>query len=163
LASTTKPRKRTTSRSTGKANAGAAKKPSRTPRAPRTRATSQARSTARGVSEKVSSVGDTVGETAGSVGSTVNAVAETARHEASTIAKGAVAATLGTAVAAAAGRALIASRRQRHVLGVRIPRSHKGLKGIAKQLSGIAGEFEKKSLDVSKASGRAKEAAKILA
>jgi hypothetical protein len=69
---------------------------------------------------------------------------------------------VGTAVAAFAGRALIASRRQRHLLGVPIPRSHKGVKSIAKQLSGIAGELEKKSLDVSKASGRAKQAAKIL-
>jgi hypothetical protein len=80
-----------------------------------------------------------------------------------TVAKGAVAATVGTAVAAVAGRALIASRRQKHVLGIPMPRSHKGLKGIAKQFSGIAGELEKKSLDVSKASGRAKQAAKTLA
>jgi hypothetical protein len=110
-------------------------------------------------------VGDTtesVRDTVGSVGGTVNAIAETARHGAGTIAKGAAAATVGTAVAAVAGRALIASRRQRHVLGVPLPRKHKGMKDIAKQLSGIAGQFEKKSLDVSKASGRAKEAAKIL-
>jgi hypothetical protein len=36
------------------------------------------------------------------------------------------------------------------------------MKGVAKQLSGAAAELEKKSLDVSKASGRAKQAAKIL-
>ncbi|HVD57776.1 MAG TPA: hypothetical protein VNC17_13095 [Thermoleophilaceae bacterium] len=71
-------------------------------------------------------------------------------------------ATMGVAVGAIVGRALIASRRRKHVLGVPMPRRHTNMKSMAKQLSGMAGELEKKSLDVSKASGRAKQAAKIL-
>jgi hypothetical protein len=43
-----------------------------------------------------------------------------------------------------------------------MPRKRKGMKSAAKQLSGMAGELEKKSLDLSKASGRAKQAAKLL-
>jgi hypothetical protein len=69
---------------------------------------------------------------------------------------------VGTAAAAFAGRALIASRRRKRVLGIAMPRKHKGMKSVAKHLSGMAGELEKKSLDVSKASGQAKQAANIL-
>jgi hypothetical protein len=36
------------------------------------------------------------------------------------------------------------------------------VKSVARQLSGMAAELEKKSLDVSKASARAKQAARIL-
>jgi hypothetical protein len=80
---------------------------------------------------------------------------------AGTVAKGA-AATVGTAVAAFAGRALISSRRRKRVLSVPMPRKSTNVKSVAKQFSGIAGELGKKSLEVSKASGRAKQAAKVL-
>jgi hypothetical protein len=89
-------------------------------------------------------------------------MAENARSGAGTVAKGAAMATIGAAVGALAGRALIASRRRKRVLGVPMPRKRTNMKSMAKQLSGMAGELEKKSLDVSKASGRAKQAAKIL-
>jgi hypothetical protein len=100
-----------------------------------------------------------VEDTAGSIGSKVDALAGKARSGAGTVAKGAAAATVGTAVAAVAGRALISSRRRKHVLGVPMPRRRTNMKTIVKQFSSVAGDIEKKSLDLSKASGRAKQAA----
>lgn len=100
--------------------------------------------------------GDGIGDTVGSIGSK-------ARSGAATVAKGAAAATVGTVVAAVAGRALIASRRRKRVLGVPMPRKHRNMKSVAKQVAGLAGQLEQKSADVSKASGRAKQAAKVLA
>jgi hypothetical protein len=73
-----------------------------------------------------------------------------------------VAVAVGTAVAAFAGRALISSRRRRRVLGVAMPRKRTNVKSVAKQFSSMAGELEKKSSDVSKASGRVKQAATFL-
>jgi hypothetical protein len=98
------------------------------------------------------------------IGETIGSVADKARNGAGTIAKGAAAAAVGTAVAAVAGRALIASRKRKRVLGVPMPRRHKStsVKGVAKQVAGMAEQLEQKSADVSKASERAKQAAKIL-
>jgi hypothetical protein len=171
MPTTAKPSKSASSRSAATRNGNSAKKTSGSSRArsmssrtkpasPRTRSAS-AKSRASdggGISEKVGAVGDKVG----SIGSTVDSIAENARSGAGTIAKGAAVATMGAAVGAIAGRALIASRRRKRVLGVPMPRKHTNMKSMAKQLSGMAGELEKKSLDVSKASGRAKQAAKIL-
>jgi hypothetical protein len=61
-----------------------------------------------------------------------------------------------------AGRALISSRRRKRVLGVPMPRRQSSIKGLAKQFSGIAGDVEKTTLDVSNASRRVKQAANIL-
>jgi cytoskeletal protein RodZ len=170
LPSTAKPRKSANSRSAASSNGNSAKKTSSSrarsissrtkPASPRTRSasTKSRASDGGGISETVGAVGDKVG----SIGSTVDSIAENARSGAGTIAKGAAVATMGAAVGAIAGRALIASRRRKRVLGVPMPRKHTNMKSIAKQLSGMAGELEKKSLDVSKASGRAKQAAKIL-
>ena len=82
---------------------------------------------------------------------------------AGTVLKGAAAATLGTAAAAAAVRVAIASRtRRKRVLGVQIPRRHSTMKSVARQLADLAETVEQSSADVSKASGRAKHAAKAL-
>ena len=98
-----------------------------------------------------------------SIGDKVTLIAERTSESAGTVAKGAAAATAATAVAALAGRALIASRsRRKRVLGVPMPRRQSSVKGVAKRFAGMAGDLEKRSLDLSKASGRAKEAAKML-
>jgi hypothetical protein len=91
-------------------------------------------------------------------------MADKARGGAGIVAKGAAAATVGAAAAALAGRAVIHSRtRRKRVLGVQMPRRRKGMTAVAKQFADMAGEIEKQSAKVNKASGRAKEAAKILA
>jgi hypothetical protein len=102
------------------------------------------------------------GDKVGTVGSTVDSIVDTARNGAGTVAKGTAAAAVATAAAAFAGRALISSRRRKRVLGVPMPRKRTNVKSVAKQFSSLAGELEKTSLDVSKASGRVKQAGKIL-
>jgi hypothetical protein len=152
LPTTAKPRKSASSRSKSSRNGNsAATKPRRT----RSASANSRASNGDGISEKV-------GDKVGSIGSRVDSLAEKARNGAGTVAKGAAAATVGTAVAAVAGRALISSRRRKRVLGVPMPRRRTSMKSVAKQVSGMAGELEKKSLNVSKASGRAKQAAQIL-
>jgi hypothetical protein len=103
------------------------------------------------------------------VGQRLGAIAEKARSGTGTVAAGATAATVGTAVAAIAGRALIRSRSRRRVLGVPVPqglhlphRHSSGMKGVAKQVAQFAGQVEQRTADVSKASGKAKQAARIL-
>jgi hypothetical protein len=86
----------------------------------------------------------------------------TVRHEAAIVARGAAAAAIGTALAALGGRALIASRSQKRVLGVPLPHKHTTVKSIAKQVADMAGQLERRSADVSKASARAKHAAQVL-
>jgi hypothetical protein len=114
------------------------------------------------VAGKVEAVGDTVGDTVDSIGSRVDSIAEKARKGAGTAAKGAAAATVATAAAAIAGRALISSRRRKRVLGVPVPRRGTSMKSLAKQFSSMAGDIEKTTLDVSKASGRVKQATSSL-
>jgi hypothetical protein len=152
LPSTAKPRKSASSRAASSRNGNSAATKARRTRSasPKSRA-----SNGHGISEQV-------GDKVGSIGSRVDSIAEKARNGAGTVVKGAAAATVGTAVAAVAGRAVISSRRRKRVLGVPMPRRRTSMKSVAKQFSGLAGELEKKSLNVSKASGRAKEAAKIL-
>jgi hypothetical protein len=89
-------------------------------------------------------------------------IVDNTRSAAGTVAKGAAAAAAGTAVAAVAGRALISSRQPKRVLGVRMPRRRTGMKAIAKRVADIAEQVEKSSLDVSRASSQAKQAANIL-
>jgi hypothetical protein len=115
------------------------------------------------VVDKVEAAGETVVDKVGSIGATAGVLADKARGGAGTVAKGATAAAVGTAVAVIAGRTLISSRKRRRVLGVPMPRRHTSVKSVAKQFSGVADDLQKKSLDVSKASGRAKQAAKIFA
>jgi biopolymer transport protein ExbB/TolQ len=168
LPSTVKPKKRASARPTSSRNGNSAKKTSASPRthsaSSRSRAASAKSRAAKnnGVSQTVESVTDTVGDTVGPIGSTVDSVVEKARNGARTVAKGAAAATVATAAAAIAGRALISSRRRKRVLGVPMPRRQTSMKGLAKQFSGMAGDLEKKTLDVSNASGRVKQAANIL-
>jgi hypothetical protein len=89
-------------------------------------------------------------------------MADKARNGAGTIARGTAAAAVGTAVAALAGRALISRRGRKRVLGVPVPRKPTNVTSVAKRLSRVAEGLEKQSLEVSKASRRAKEAANML-
>jgi hypothetical protein len=136
---TAKPRKRS-SRSTAK-NGGA---PSTPKKASTSRATTNRRTEpeSNGLTDKV------------------EALTDKARDSAGTVARGAAAATIGTAIAAIAGRKLIASRRSKHVLGIPMPRKRTSMKSVAKQFASIAGDVERKSTDLSKVSAKAKQAAK---
>jgi hypothetical protein len=97
------------------------------------------------------------------IGDAAGSLAQRARHGAGAVATGAAIATLGTAAAALAGRALILTRtRRKRVFGVAVPRRHTSVKSIAKHVADMAEQLEHSSLDVSKASHRAKQAAKVL-
>jgi hypothetical protein len=168
LPSTAKPKQAASARSTSSRNGNSAK---RTSASPRTRsassrskaATAKSRAAKNdGVNGTVDAVTDTVGDTVGSIGSRVDAIAEKARNGGAGAVKGAAAATVATAAAAIAGRALISSRRRKRVLGVPMPRRHTSMKSLAKQFSSMAGDVEKKTLEVSNASSRVKQAANVL-
>jgi len=92
----------------------------------------------------------------------MSAITRQVHADAGTVAKGAAAATVGTAMAALAGRTLIANRRRKRVLGVPMPRKPTiAKKNLAKQVASMAGDIEQKSLDLSNLSAKAKQAAKV--
>jgi hypothetical protein len=160
--STAKPQKRTSSarKSNGSRPSASSSRSTRS-RSPKARSSNGRSQTV------VAAVDDSLKE---GVGQRIGAIAEKARSGTGTVAAGATAATVGTAVAAIAGRALIRSRsRRKRVLGVPVPqgihlphRHPSGVKGVAKQFAQLAGQVEQRSSDVSKASGKAKQAARIL-
>jgi hypothetical protein len=172
-----KPRKSGSSRSTSSRNGSSPSKRSSSKRSSSARSSSARSSSSRGraASSRSKSSGqakvaehvpgaEAIEEKVSSMGGSVDAIAEKARHGAGMVAKGAAAAGVGTAAAALAGRALIMSRRRKRVLGVPIPRTHRGfdMKQVAKQVAGVAERVERQSSDISRASGRAKQAAQML-